>query len=635
VFTRILLGYDRDAECSTGTPCTVDFDVCDDGTTTCANENDCLGIGDGMCNANPCAPPNDICGVKVHSLTPDAPVGQTIWGLVCDPDGGGACQVGTGLPRDSVSWDFSGIHPATLSDLKRTATTTTPINADETPNWEACGFNPGNAFPQRTLGREDKGYAAAPHIPTLNSFERGDDEIWMRGAIRFEGVNGALGEGESHVCYFGGGRTEVPLFRFPNADAGGSYMDMGDTWTHTPFACEPNIVHPATVHVKPCNSPNGTFAGTQSGAIVNEGVVKLPSGHRLRTLVVRSTVEYCVYLGSTCFVKIDEVRTVLYLWQAPHLGTVVRLQSNKIALSTPPGPPHVQGFTHLSEIDVKYGPLPPLSVTVGAVTGDSVALSWDPGAITEHIDGFRIYWDTESGGQCSTGGEDCNADHPGAGYCTAGQVCCPTPGDVCDGYDFDSASHPGQVTFGAGTPPTSATIDGLDPGTTYRFTVTAVSNFTDPATSDVTTYESLLYPARLPAVPQDLPVEVSATTTGGGGPAGAVPDGDERPGPQLLVGKGAGNEIDLVWGDSCLAGDTEYGVYEGALGSYASHLPVTCMTGGATNHSFVPSGGHRFYVVVPSNGSFEGSYGLSSAGAERAASAAACEPQSLGAPVCP
>ena len=32
-------------------------------------------------------------------------------------------------------------------------------------------------------------------------------------------------------------------------------------------------------------------------------------------------------------------------------------------------------------------------------------------SITSHIDGYRVYWDEESGGVCSIGGEDCNAEN--------------------------------------------------------------------------------------------------------------------------------------------------------------------------------------------------------------------------------
>ena len=468
---------------------------------------------------------NQICGVKVDSLVPGAPLLQTIWELVCDPltlPDGTDCQVGSTLPADTVSWDFSGINRTNFPDLIETASTFTPINLSETPNHAECGMNPGGAFPQRLLGREDKNHPdPANVIPTLNAIERVNDvtvcddgslcsgnpdcngigdgtckstaTIWMRGVVRFEGIDSAtLGAGESRLCHVtegGDTRTDLPLWRFPNQDAGGYYMELGDPrWMHTPFNCEPIILAPTAANVDPA----GGFAGQQTGEVVNEGVVALPSGHKFKSLVTRTVTEYRVFfLG--CAINVDGVRTVLYLWEVPHLGTVVRLQSDKIAQDE-------FVFTHLPEIDIKYGLFPPLSVTPGGVTDTTVDLSWDPGLITPHISGYRIYWDTESGGACSTGLEDCTADHPGAGHCPAGETCCGTPGDVCDGYAFDSINDPGQVNF---TTATSATISGLDPTTTYYLTVTAMSDFTDPATSVTTAYESVLYPTQLPAVPND------------------------------------------------------------------------------------------------------------------------------------
>lgn len=678
-FGRITYGYDRDFVCTAGTcddaspclkhatctgigsglcnftPCTNDFTgLCRDDTTVCQTNSDCTGIGDGICVT--CAPPNQMCGVKVESLTPGAPLDQTIWELACDPatPSGTDCQVGWPLPADTVSWDFSGFNPTNLPDLVGTASTGTPINASETPNHAQCGFNPSPGFPDRQLQREDKNYAdPANVVSTLNSVERVNDvgvcddgslcdgdpdcagigdgtckssaTMWLRGVVRFEGIDSdILGLGESRLCHTdddGTDRTDIPLFRFPNQDAQGYYMELGDPrWLHTPYDCEQIIMYPAAVSVDPASG----YEGRQTGQVVNEGVVKLPSGHQFKSLVVRNVTEYSVEIIA-CLIETDKVRTVIYLWEVPHLGTVVRLQSDKLAADP-------IEITHISEIDVKYGLFPPLSVTVDAVTDSAVSLSWDPGLITDHISGYRIYWDTESGGQCSTGLEDCNADHPGAGNCHAGETCCSTPGDTCDGYDFDSISDPGQVSF---TSATSATVSGLDPATTYYFTVTAMSDFTDPATLVTTTYESALYPTQLPAVPNDVPVEVGATTTSGAGPAGAVPDGDDRPGVQLSLAKGAGASIDLAWGASCLPGDSDHNIYEGSLGDFGSHVPATCSAGGSTSATITPADGNRYYIVVPANASFEGSYGLDSSGAERASSAAPCQPQNTGDPVCP
>jgi hypothetical protein len=223
--------------------------------------------------------------------------------------------------------------------------------------------------------------------------------------------------------------------------------------------------------------------------------------------------------------------------------------------------------------------------------------------------------------------------------CSAGKTCCSSVGALCTSYEFDSVSDPGMISFNSGCTlapgdTQCATINGLMPGTTYYVTVTSRDAYTNPTSGAVTTYESFLYPTQIPAHPVDLPIEVSATTSGGGADAGAAPDGDDRPGTQLTVEK-SGNNVTLSWGASCLAGDTDYGVYEGALGS-ANLDPVTCSTGNLTSWGpFLPQSGDRYFVVVPSNGTAEGSYGLKSSGEERTVSASACESQSIGSPVCP
>jgi hypothetical protein len=95
----------------------------------------------------------------------------------------------------------------------------------------------------------------------------------------------------------------------------------------------------------------------------------------------------------------------------------------------------------------------------------------------------------------------------------------------------------------------------------------------------------------------------------------------------LLLDK-IGASIELDWGSSCSAGDTAYAVYEGALGSWYSHSPVAglCPNGGATSATFVPTPGAQYYLVVPTAGTSEGSYGEDSNLAERPVSAAACAP---------
>lgn len=112
-------------------------------------------------------------------------------------------------------------------------------------------------------------------------------------------------------------------------------------------------------------------------------------------------------------------------------------------------------------------------------------------------------------------------------------------------------------------------------------------------------------------------------------PPGAVPDGNAVPGTPLMAAKN-GPRVALSWGPSCAPVVDDYEVYEGALGSFTSHTPLACSTGGATATLVTPGSDSRYYLVVARNGGSEGSYGTDSSGAERPASAAACIVRRLG-----
>jgi hypothetical protein len=111
--------------------------------------------------------------------------------------------------------------------------------------------------------------------------------------------------------------------------------------------------------------------------------------------------------------------------------------------------------------------------------------------------------------------------------------------------------------------------------------------------------------------------------------AGAVPDGWDVPGVPLTVGRGTGERIVLSWDASCLSTDDDYVVYEGVLGSFASHFPTTCSTGGATTWDLTPSPGSNYYLIAPANGVSEGSRGTDSSGAERSPGTATCLPLNI------
>ena len=118
----------------------------------------------------------------------------------------------------------------------------------------------------------------------------------------------------------------------------------------------------------------------------------------------------------------------------------------------------------------------------------------------------------------------------------------------------------------------------------------------------------------------------TATQTPG---AGRVPGDSAWPGQPLIIQRYASEQIALSWSASCSASDDDYEVYEGTLGAYYSHSARLCSTGGATGVTMTPAGGSTYYLVVPRNAEWEGSYGLRGDGSERPQGMGVCLPQLL------
>ncbi len=77
----------------------------------------------------------------------------------------------------------------------------------------------------------------------------------------------------------------------------------------------------------------------------------------------------------------------------------------------------------------------------------------------------------------------------------------------------------------------------------------------------------------------------------------------------------AGN-LDLDWDPSCSPYANDYSVHEGAVGTWYSHTSVRCSTGGALSVTLSPQSGDTYYLVAPISGSWTGSFGTNSAGAQ-------------------
>ncbi len=90
----------------------------------------------------------------------------------------------------------------------------------------------------------------------------------------------------------------------------------------------------------------------------------------------------------------------------------------------------------------------------------------------------------------------------------------------------------------------------------------------------------------------------------------------------------AGNLV-VRWTGSCASGAWDYGIYEGNLDTLRTgftHKAKTCTdVGQDLREEITPQNANAYYLVVPNNGADEGSYGVTSAGAERPQPAASSD----------
>jgi hypothetical protein len=425
-------------------------------------------------------------GAAVSSMVPDAGVNN-------------ACDL-----VNLSTWNF-----AAITSGKQTATTETPSTLAESCNAAGCGYAGypvGGGLQTPILERYDRDFTGTlrKDNQVIQKEIRGTDvTYWLRAGDQNENVPGSFGSGETRFCFTdeaGAARNEVPVWQMPHNDAGGFYTQAGDTWGSVPIpspSCEQSFYNCQcgscgglfqTLYSRGCSASNPTqnYSGSQFSKVVKGGVVVLPSGHTLNALVVRNTTEFCTYTSTGCTGILQPVRTIVYIFEAPYVGAVALLRGPITTLYTAAeisasAETPCTNYTSFDYTNISFGLLPPVSITAGATTNTSVSLSWNPGNDTHRIVGYKVYWDTD----------------PGAS----------TP------YAFNSVTNAGQVVI-AGT---TATISGLTPGTTYYVTVTSLSDYTDPSTGVLTHYESIKYPTTVSGDPSfSYPIEVAATTTGGG-----------------------------------------------------------------------------------------------------------------------
>ena len=117
------------------------------------------------------------------------------------------------------------------------------------------------------------------------------------------------------------------------------------------------------------------------------------------------------------------------------------------------------------------------------------------------------------------------------------------------------------------------------------------------------------------------------------GPEPVSQPGGTVPGLKIVrKGVGANPSITLRWNPSCSFGDTDYEVYEGNLDALPvyDHEQVLCSTASATIATFNASSGDRYFLVVPTDGTEEGSYGIDGTHAQRPPAAVSCRNQVTG-----
>ena len=112
--------------------------------------------------------------------------------------------------------------------------------------------------------------------------------------------------------------------------------------------------------------------------------------------------------------------------------------------------------------------------------------------------------------------------------------------------------------------------------------------------------------------------------------SGSVPDGSVIAGAPLTLDKSGSTLLDLSWSASCGGNDNNFAVYAGTLGTFTTHEMLVCGTAGQTSTTIPVGAGNEYFLVVPNNGTNEGSYGTSSNGAPRPAADTPCFSRLMG-----
>lgn len=503
----------------------------------------------------------------------------------CDPDLGGSCNAarcGYSLPEnDYVSRQENldaGSCEGTNGDDNGEPCT---IGAGDCLAGNTCHPNTITAAQEREatcFGGSNEGTACPTGTECADGGVCGET-IWLRAGAQNEGSSSqALKTGEGRFCYDDQLdensllRGVVAQWEFRHADGARRYMELGDSWQGSSFDCTLNLFNQACgVNIGGFTPPRVKTQGNGfSTEILAEGSVKLPSGHWFDALVARQKADFGVFFETTVceFFPVQEVLQPVILFVVPNLGTVVQINGPLDAVDD-------TSWSTINETRVRFGLFPALSTQVDTVGTDSVTLSWNPGNQMGFIDRAKIYWDTDSGNASA--------------------------------YGFNSDTHPGQVSFAAGSPPTSVTISGLTPGQSYFFTVTLLDTFTEDDGFPTVEYESLLFPKTASGTDElgtvfTYPQEVSGMPV----IPGCAPTTEVA---NLGVANAGGMTLDYTWdavvGDPCF----DHYVLLGANDpSSSGNFSVVSQTGTSTLFNGNPAFGY-FLVVAEGAGGQRGPLG--------------------------
>jgi hypothetical protein len=333
----------------------------------------------------------------------------------------------------------------------------------------------------------------------------GNDQLWVRDnevtgtrgciALDFNGSDAleraqVIGEGtpgELRLCFNPSAHPDLPFFSFPHPDGARWFVQEGDAWQSAVFSCNTDPLNVTS------GSPCPSFAGGQSasftdgngtlgratGRCVQAGTLTLPSGHVVDSLLVELLASFNI--NALCFFPGGRIRLYQLMWLIPHYGVIAQASSAQDTAS-------LAAWTTAESTSVGYGLLPPVDVQITGTTATSIDVSWDPGRLTDFIDGYEVQWGMQSG---------------------------------------SVAGLPNTLRVAA--PATSATIPGLSPDTVYFVSVISLRTYHDPIANVDTDYASIALPRTIGAdIDGDgirdtqYPVERSARTLAGVAEALAV-----------------------------------------------------------------------------------------------------------------